>query len=94
MMSRARFTWATSVATLIAVTLLTTACAPAEPPPEETASDDPKWVVYEGDAGPGQGKHIVLIASDDEYRSEEALSQLGGILAPFRLAPRCIHSRR
>ncbi len=81
MMSRARFTWTTSVATLIAVTLLTTACAPAEPPPEETASDDPKWVVYEGAAGSGEGKHIVLVAGDDEYRSEEALSQLGRILA-------------
>ena len=30
---------------------------------------------------PGKGKHIVLIAGDDEYRSEEALSQLGRILA-------------
>ena len=64
-----------------AVALLTMACAPAEAPPEGTVSDDPRWVVYEGAAGPGQGKHIVLIAGDDEYRSEEALSQLGRILA-------------
>jgi hypothetical protein len=34
-------------------------------------------LVYEGEAGPGQGKHIVLIASDHEYRSEEALPALG-----------------
>ena len=30
---------------------------------------------------PGQGKHIVLISGDEEYRSEEALPQLGKILA-------------
>src|SRR3984893_16196989 len=39
------------------------------------------WVVYEGSKGPGQGKHIVLISGDEEYRSEEALPQLGKILA-------------
>lgn len=39
------------------------------------------WVVYEGDQGPGQGKHIVLVSGDEEYRSEEALPQLGKILA-------------
>ncbi len=69
------------LAALSAIALLTTACAPAQAPPEEVASDNPQWVVYEGAAGPGQGKHIVLIAGDDEYRSEEALTQLGRILA-------------
>jgi len=39
------------------------------------------WVVYEGKAGPGLGKQIVLISGDEEYRSEEALPQLGKILA-------------
>lgn len=38
-------------------------------------------MVYEGGAGPGKGKHIVLIAGDEEYRSEEALPMLGKILA-------------
>ena len=38
-------------------------------------------VVYPGGAGPGQGKHIVLVSGDEEYRSEEALPQLGKILA-------------
>src|SRR5687767_15263790 len=38
-------------------------------------------VVYEGDEGPGKGKHIVLVSGDEEYRSEEALPQLGKILA-------------
>jgi hypothetical protein len=39
------------------------------------------WVVYEGGDGPGKGKQIVLISGDEEYRSEEALPQLGKILA-------------
>jgi len=39
------------------------------------------WVVYEGGDGPGRGKHIVLVAGDEEYRSEEALPQLAKILA-------------
>src|SRR5258708_7814345 len=38
-------------------------------------------VVYNGGDGPGKGKHIVLVSGDEEYRSEEALPQLGKILA-------------
>src|SRR4051812_156652 len=38
-------------------------------------------VVYEGQAGPGQGKHIVFLAGDHEYRSEETLPELARILA-------------
>ena len=44
-------------------------------------SADDRWVVYEGGEGPGRGKHIVLVSGDEEYRSEEALPQLGKILA-------------
>ncbi len=40
-----------------------------------------QWVVYQGKSGPGKGKHIVLMAGDEEYRSEEILPQLGKILA-------------
>jgi hypothetical protein len=43
-------------------------------------AEDP-WVVYEGQEGPGKGKHIVLIAGDEEYRSEEAMPMLAKILA-------------
>lgn len=39
------------------------------------------YVVYEGGDGPGAGKHVVLLTGDEEYRSEEALVQLGRILA-------------
>jgi len=50
--------------------------------PAITADDAAKpWVVYNGFDGPGKGKHIVLISGDEEYRSEEALPQLGKILA-------------
>lgn len=45
------------------------------------ACADPQWVVYEGSEGPGHGKHVVLVSGDEEYRSEEALPQLGKILA-------------
>ena len=43
-------------------------------------ADNP-WVVYDGFDGPGNGKQIVLVSGDEEYRSEEFLPQLGKILA-------------
>lgn len=45
------------------------------------AGDNPHRVVYEGENGPGKGKHIVLLAGDHEYRSEETLPALARILA-------------
>ena len=38
-------------------------------------------LVYEGGAGPGKGKHVVFIASDPEYKSEEILPALARILS-------------
>jgi len=38
-------------------------------------------LVYEGADGPGQGRHIVLLAGDHEYRSEETLPALARLLA-------------
>ena len=38
-------------------------------------------ITFEGSRGPGEGKHIVLVSGDEEYRSEEALPQLAKILA-------------
>lgn len=38
-------------------------------------------LVYDGGDGPGAGKHIVFIAGDHEYRSEESLPALGRIMA-------------
>ncbi|HOX59991.1 MAG TPA: ThuA domain-containing protein [Candidatus Paceibacterota bacterium] len=38
-------------------------------------------VVYQGKAGAGQGRHIVFLAGDEEYRTEEGLPMLAKILA-------------
>ncbi len=38
-------------------------------------------VTYSGKAGPGRGKHVVFLAGDEEYRSEEALPMLAKILS-------------
>ncbi len=39
------------------------------------------WIEFEGKQGPGKGKHIVFIAGDDEYRSEELIPQFAKIAA-------------
>ena len=39
------------------------------------------FVVFDANDGPGKGKHVVLLAGDDEYRSEELIPQLARILA-------------
>ena len=39
------------------------------------------WLEVAGGVGAGKGKKVVLISGDEEYRSEEALSQLAKILA-------------
>jgi hypothetical protein len=45
-----------------------------------SAADEP--MRFKGEPHlPGNGKHIVLVSGDEEYRSEEALVQLGKILA-------------
>jgi hypothetical protein len=47
--------------------------------PQSLAADP--WLEIKGGAGSGQGKHVVLVSGDEEYRSEEALPQLAKILA-------------
>jgi len=42
---------------------------------------EPDWVTYAPKAGPGQGKHIVFLTGDEEYRSEEGLPMLAKILS-------------
>jgi hypothetical protein len=39
------------------------------------------WVQYKGGEGPGEGKHIVFLSGDEEYRSEEGLPMLAKILS-------------
>jgi hypothetical protein len=55
--------------------------------PLQSASPQ-EWVTYMGDKGPGKGMHIVFLAGDEEYRSEEGLPQLAQILA-FRHGFKC-----
>ncbi len=40
-----------------------------------------QWVTYPGGDGPGAGRKVVLIAGDEEYRSEEAMPMLGKVLS-------------
>ena len=47
----------------------------------QAQAQNPHLVQYEGESGPGRGKHIVLLAGDHEYRSEETLPALARILA-------------
>lgn len=44
-------------------------------------ADEPGFVTYSGGNGPGKGKNIVLIAGDEEYRSEDSMPMLGKILS-------------
>ena len=39
------------------------------------------WITYSGNQGPGVGMNVVLVAADDEYRSEELIPQLAKILS-------------
>lgn len=62
----------------LGVTSLGLVVAAGSAPPTQT---NPHRLVYQGTKGPGVGKHIVLIAGDHEYRSEEILPALGRLLA-------------
>lgn len=59
----------TLVGTLIAFFFITIALCAENP------------LVYEGMEGPGKGKHIVFLAGDHEYRSEESLPAMARLLA-------------
>ncbi len=57
--------------------LLTTALATTG-----ALADHHKHVLkFKGKDGPGKGKHIVLVAGDEEYRTEESMPMLGKILS-------------
>jgi type 1 glutamine amidotransferase len=49
--------------------------------PPQAAAQNPHLVTYSGEKGPGAGKHIVFLAGDHEYRSEETLPALARMLA-------------
>ncbi len=67
-----------------ALLLAVTALLAVELPAQETADTEPLWLTYAGvrpaDAE-GRTPHVVLIAADQEYRSEQAMPMLAKILA-------------
>jgi len=52
-----------------------------ELPATASVSQEDQWLEFRGKAGPGQGKKIVLVSGDEEYRSEQSLTQLARILS-------------
>ena len=50
-------------------------CAPLR------ADDSPQWLTYPGGDGPGKAKRVVLIAADQEYRSEQSMPMMAKILS-------------
>jgi len=49
-------------------------------PPHPVPADE-RWLTYAGADGPGRGKHIVLVAAEQEYRSEQSMPMLAKVLA-------------
>ena len=47
----------------------------------EAFTSGPGWLTFEGGKGPGASKHIVLMAGDEEYRSEESMPMLARLLS-------------
>ena len=41
----------------------------------------PGWLEFPAQKGPGNGKHVVLLSGDEEYRSEESMSMLARLLS-------------
>lgn len=48
----------------------------AQAVPEET-----QWLTYPGGNGPGNGRHVVVIAAEQEYRSEQSMPMMAKILS-------------
>ncbi len=42
---------------------------------------DAQWLTYAAGEGPGKGRHIVLIAAEQEYRSEQSLPMMAKLLS-------------
>ena len=72
----------------LAAVLILTACSDAQPVDSQTVAlpDVPHRVTWNGAEGPhaegpGAGKHIVFLAGDHEYRSEEILPAMARLMA-------------
>ena len=55
---------------------------PEQQPGEQATAPHERWLEYQGKEGlPGNGKKVVLIAADQEYRSEQAMPMLAKVLS-------------
>ena len=78
-MDKRRKNWAVSTFLILALILLA-GCTSQKVSPKKPIAED-QWIVYSEGDGAGEGKHIVFVTGDEEYRSEEAMPQLAKILA-------------
>ena len=62
---------------LLLLALASLPCAQGEHP----LPDDPRWLRFPAGEGPGAGRHVVLVAADQEYRSEQSMPMLAQLLA-------------
>jgi hypothetical protein len=54
----------------------------SDPKAQASTEKPAKWLEYKGKKGlPGNGKHVVLIAADQEYRSEQSMPMIARVLA-------------
>ena len=68
---------------MLTISLLTSLLYTMQPDAPIPAEADTRWLVFEGDPDtePGNGRRVVLVSGDEEYRSEEGLPMLGRLLA-------------
>lgn len=59
--------------------LLVLGCQAA--PAAHPVPENDLWLTYQGGEGPGAGKHVVLIAAEQEYRAEQIMPMLAKVLA-------------
>lgn len=78
--SRSRATRLSASTAILFTALMIPACT-GQPKPDPMPAPNPHLLTYEGTEGPGVGKHIVFLAGDHEYRSEEILPAMARILA-------------
>jgi type 1 glutamine amidotransferase len=64
------------LAALFGFVLFSAMTQASQPVPES-----PRWLTYPGGDGPGKGKHIVLLAAEQEYRSEQSMPMMAAMLA-------------
>jgi len=53
----------------------------APQPRPHPVPENPRWLTYPAGEGAGEGRHVVLIAAEQEYRSEQSMPMLARMLA-------------